>query len=178
MFRPRWFLLIASLPLLLTLAACGGDKEVSLDPPDVKYNEDISEMGMFVVDPRFTVAWLPDEGEDWILFDDIGEMFKYRVVRFPDAEARVIWVNDYNDRQWLKAEDAWYVQTIEINSPMGWGVAAFRDEAAARQFQAEHGGEVMAWQDVLNANWEAPPAPEPHGHSTPDPAASPAHSGH
>ena len=39
----------------------------------VSYNEDISEMGMFVVDPRYTVAALPGESDEWLLFDDIGE---------------------------------------------------------------------------------------------------------
>ncbi len=177
MKRLRWSPLLAALVALLTLTACGGDDEVSLDPPSVSYNEDISEMGMFVVDPRYTVAWLPEDG-DWILFDDIGEMFKYRVVRFPDAKARVIWVNDYHDQKWLKAEDAWYVQTPEVNSPMGWGVAAFRDEAAARQFQSETGGERMTWQEVLNATWGAPPAPVPHSHGSPTADATPDHSGH
>lgn len=173
----RWSPMFAALAALLTLSACGGDNEISLDPPTVRYNEDISEMGMFVVDPRYTVAWLPDEG-DWVLFDDIGEMFKYRVVRFPDAEAKVIWVNDYHDQKWLKAEEAWYVETTEINSPMGWGVAAFRDEAAARQFQAETGGELMTWQDVLNAAWDAPPAPVPPSNGSPTADATPDHSGH
>ena len=177
MKRSRWFPLFAALVALLTLTACGGDDEVSLDPPTVSYNEDISEMGMFVVDPRFTVAWLPEDS-DWILFDDIGEMFKYRVVRFPDAQPQVVWVNDYLEQTWLKAEDAWYVQTTEINSPMGWGVAAFRDEAAARQFQSGNGGQLMTWQEVLSGSWDAPPAPVLHGHGTPAVEATPVHSGH
>jgi len=173
----RWPALAVALLLTLAVAGCGGDDEVSLDPPKVRYNEDVSEMGMFVVDPRYTAAWLPEDGE-WILFDDIGEMFRYRVDRFPNAKPHVIWVNDYLDREWVKAEDAWYVQTTEVNSPMGWGLAAFRNEAEAQAFQAETGGELLTWDDVLARSWDAPPAPVPASeghqhHSTPDPAASP-----
>lgn len=172
MNRSRWSAIAALLTVVILITGCGGEEKVSLDPPEVKYNEDISEMGMFVVDPRYTAAYLPEEG-DWILFDDIGEMFKYRVVRYPDAKPRVIWVNDYNDREWVKAEEAWYVQTIEVNSPMGWGLAAFRDEASAQAFQAEMGGEILTWNDVLERPWDAPPAPSPHGHGTASTEATP-----
>jgi copper chaperone NosL len=172
MIRSRWTAFISLLAIALLVTGCGGEKKISLDPPDIKYNEAISEMGMFVVDPRYTAAWLPDEGE-WILFDDIGEMFKYRVVRFPDTKARIIWVNDYNDREWVKAEEAWYVQTIEVNSPMGWGLAAFRDEAGAQAFQSEMGGEIMTWNEALERDWRMPPAPVPHNHASPTVDATP-----
>lgn len=162
----------------ILLAACGGEKEVSLDPPAVKYNEDISEMGMFVTDPRYTAAWLPAEGSDWILFDDIGELFKYRFERFPESQPRVIWVNDYNDQEWLKAEDAWFLMSTGINSPMGWGLAAFRDEASARDRVAEFPGEVFSWSEAAARSWAAPPAPVTYDHdASPEPDSSP-HAGH
>ncbi|MCC6703702.1 MAG: nitrous oxide reductase accessory protein NosL [Thermomicrobiales bacterium] len=175
MNRFRWPGLAVAMMLTLVIAACGGDKAVSLDPPTVKYNEDISEMGMFVVDPRYTAAWLPEEGE-WILFDDIGEMLKYRVDRFPDAKPRVIWVNDYLDSKWVKADEAWYVQTKAVNTPMGWGIIAFRNEADAQAFIAENGGELLTWELARARHWDAPPAPVGTGHDhggTPDPDASP-----
>ena len=169
----RFPALAVALLLTLAIAACGGDKKVSLDPPSVRYNQDTSEMGMFVVDPRYTAAWLPEEGE-WILFDDLGEMLRYRVDRFPDAKPRVIWVNDYLDAKWLKADEAWYVQTKGVNSPMGWGIIAFRNEADAQEFIALNGGELMTWDDALARSWPGPPAPTGHDHNTtPDPAASP-----
>lgn len=170
----RWISIttLAAFAILL-LAGCGGEKKESLDPPEVKYGQDISEMGMFVTDPRFTVAYLPGEGK-WILFDDIGEMFKYQVTLHPDQTPKVIWVNDYLDKTWLKVEDAWFVQSPSINSPMGWGIAAFRDENAARTMQQETGGTLMRWDDVKKLSWSAPPAPMTHDHQA-SPAASPSH---
>ena len=35
--------------LLVMFAVACGEDEVSLDPPEIRYGEDISEMGMFVV---------------------------------------------------------------------------------------------------------------------------------
>lgn len=166
---------IVALAALLVLTSCGKD-EVSLDPPEITYGEDISEMGMFVVDPRYTVAALPPEG-DWILFDDIGELLKYHD-RIPGTEFRATWVNDYYTEEWLPAEEAIYLQSGEFNSPMGWMVAAFANEDEARAFQDEHGGELMTWEEADAQEWTDPPAPDSalHGgtpHATPDPQSTP-----
>jgi copper chaperone NosL len=154
---------------ILLLVGCG-ENTVKLDPPDVKYGEDISEMGMFVVDPRYTVAALPQEG-DWILFDDIGELFKYHD-RFPGTRFRATWVNDYHTQQWTHAEDAWYVQSPGLKTPMGWGVAAFADEAEAHAFQTGQGGTMMTWDEAQARAWDTPPAPHDEVH-TATPEATP-----
>lgn len=160
MYRRVMALSVASILAVSGFVACG-DEEVSLDPPEIRYGQDISEMGMFVVDPRYTVATLPEKSEEWLLFDDIGELFKYRDVH-NDAAFQVMWVNDYHDEDWLPAEDAWYLESTELNSPMGWGVAAFREEADARTMQQDIGGELLKWEDVEERAWIAPPAPMDH----------------
>jgi nitrous oxide reductase accessory protein NosL len=118
-----------------------------------------------------------------LLFDDIGELFKYRDTH-PEAAFQAIWVNDYHTKGWLTAEDAWYVESPGVNSPMGWGISAFSKEHEARAWHDEHGGELMSWAEADARTWTAPPAPTGHGrhgaipatqenHATPDP-----HSGH
>jgi copper chaperone NosL len=173
-------LLAVALIALTTIAACGDD-EVSLDPPRIAYGEDISEMGMFVTDPRYTVATLPDGEKEWLLFDDIGELFKYRDTH-PDAGFQVIWVNDYHSEEWLKAEDAWYVESTGVNTPMGWGIAAFEKEDEARTHHEGVGGEMMTWEEADARTWTAPPAPMDHS-PTPNPghgheATPDTHAGH
>lgn len=181
MRRPVLLLNVLAIVLVSLLAACG-DEETSLDPPEITYGEDISEMGMFVVDPRYTVATLPEDSEEWLLFDDIGEFFKYRGAH-RDTGFQAMWVNDFHDEDWLKAEDAWYVESPEIKSPMGWGLAAFRNESDAETAAGEMGGTVLSWDDVQDRAWEMPPGPMSAG-STPEsgatPVASPAtmHTGH
>jgi|GEM_PF-689911 len=155
--------LVAALIALLLLVGCGGDK-TSLDPPDIAYGEDISEMGMFVVDPRFTVAALSQDDE-WILFDDIGELLKYHD-RFPDTDFQVTWVPDYHSESWIEAEDAWFLQSPGFNTPMGWMVGTFEHEDEARTFMEEHGGDLMTWQEANDLEWTDPPAPADHsGHN-------------
>lgn len=145
------------------LAACGGeDEEARLEPPDIEYNVDISEMGMAVVDPRYTAAALPEGEDEWVLFDDNGELLKY-LQNNSGASFDVIWVHDFNDESWVRAEDAWYLESLELtSSPMGWGVATFKDEESARAAQEEFGGDVFDWESVQEETWDQPPGP--HGH--------------
>lgn len=178
MFRQIRSVALVALAALLVLAACGNEA-ASLDPPEIAYGEDISEMGMFVVDPRYTVAALPQEGE-WILFDDIGELFKYHG-RHPGTEFKVTWVNDYHSEEWLKAEDAWYVQSAGFTTPMGWMVGAFEKESDAKAFHADHGGELLTWDDIHDREWTDPPAPDHElhgGHDSHEATPESDHSGH
>lgn len=179
MFRYSMIVAVAASVLVITmLIVRGGDDGVSLDPPEIRYGEDISEMGMFVVDPRYTVATLPEDTDEWLLFDDIGELFKYRH-EHADAGFQVMWVNDYHAETWLHADAATYLESSELTSPMGWGVAAFEDETDAAALQAEIGGELLSWDDVTSRAWIAPPGPEAHaGHTTGHEPTPAGHDGH
>lgn len=143
---------------MIVLVGCGND-EISLDPPKIEYGVDMSEMGMPVVDDRFTVATLPNDSSDWLLFDDIGEFLKY--YQNESGEFQVMWVPDHDTKEWVKAEDAWFVQSDTFcYSPMKWCVAAFADEESARSAHNEHGGEIWNWVEVMEHDWHQ--APEPH----------------
>lgn len=163
------------LAALVVLAACGDDK-VSLDPPKINYGVDMSEMGMPVVDPRFTVATLPEDTSDWLLFDDIGEFLKYHQNVSDDFQVK--WVPNHDTEEWMKAEDAWFVQSDEFcYSPMKWCVAAFDSEDTAHAAHTEFGGEMWSWETVFDHDWSQ--APMPHGHdgsdATPDATAEHKH---
>lgn len=152
------FRLISLLTLLaIVLVGCGGEEQ-SLDPPDIEYGVDMSEMGMPVVDPRFTVATLPTDSDDWLLFDDIGEFLRYHQTR--SSEFQVIWVPDFTTREWVKAEDAWFVQSDGFCfSPMKWCIAAFSSEESALAAVDEYTGEVWSWDTVFEETWDQAPAP-------------------
>jgi copper chaperone NosL len=143
------------LGLALALGLLAGCADASgARPPAIRYGQDVSEHGMIISDPRFAAAALPERGEA-ILFDDIGELLKYHQAHPQDY--RALYVNGYLDKQWLRAEEAWYLQSRQIRSPMGWGLAAFADEPAARRVQGEFGGEILTWTDVLARDWSGPP---------------------
>ena len=159
----RFLQLIALMALVaVVLAGCGTDEQ-SLDPPDINYGVDMSEMGMPVADPRFTVATLPTGSDDWLLFDDIGEFLRYHQTKSSDFQ--VIWVPDFETEEWIRAEDAFFVQSEEFCfSPMKWCVAAFSSEDKAQQAVDEYTGTMWSWDTVFDKTWDQAPVPEAHGH--------------
>ena len=150
--------LISLLTLVAVLVSGCGSEEQSLDPPDIEYGVDMSEMGMPVVDPRFTVAALPTNSDDWLLFDDIGEFLRYHQTKSSDFQ--VIWVPDFESEKFIRAEDAYYVQSDEFCfSPMKWCVAAFSSESRAQQAVDKYTGTMWSWNTVFDQTWDQAPAP-------------------
>jgi copper chaperone NosL len=146
---------VVLLGILLLLASCGQESG-QLEPPEIRYGRDTcAQCGMIISDPRFAAAAATGDGSVSI-FDDIGDLLAYRKENRPDWI--MIWVHDYNTQEWLRAEDAWYLLSPAIHSPMGWGIAAFASEEAARTRQAELGGELLRWEELLARELTLPAA--------------------
>jgi nitrous oxide reductase accessory protein NosL len=60
-------------------------------------------------------------------FCDIGDMLVFRKAGKVPADARLT-VRDYMSREWIDAGAAFFVKNAQFHSPMGWGVAAFKDK--------------------------------------------------
>jgi copper chaperone NosL len=135
-----------SVLLALTLGACG-PTEVS-GPPDIDYGRDICEQcGMSIDDERFAAGFrLPDGTEH--VFDDVGGLLAY-IKSSPELGDADVWVHDYETEMWVRSEDAYFVPTDEVTSPMGFGILCFSDEGRATSFAANAGDEVLNWDSVL-----------------------------
>ncbi len=131
------------------LAACGrGAAEPQ--PPEIAYGEDVCEAcGMIIDDARFAAASLTTDGR-MHKFDDIGDMFAYQRAH-PEEQVRAWFVHDYTSETWLRGEAAFYAVSSQVASPMGHGIAAFEDRAAAEAFARERNGEALAFDDLRAA---------------------------
>lgn len=144
----RW--LMVGLIALLALGACG-QQAAGTAPPTIRYGVDVSEHGMIISEERFAAAALPPSGPA-LLFDDIGELFLYRQTH--GGEYRALYVHDFKTSQWLRAEDAWYLVSERIPTPMSWGLVAYGTETAAREGQAEWDGQVLDWAAASSREWK------------------------
>lgn len=124
------------LPLLLLLLAACAPKAVD-GPPRARFGEDAcARCGMIVSDPRFAAGFTDEDGEA-VLFDDAGEALA--ALRPRPELAEKLYVNDMEEPGWLPARQAHFVRAEGFATPMGSGVAAFRDPARAAAFAARHG---------------------------------------
>lgn len=133
------FLFIAATVLLLT--ACQAKNE-GAQPPEIRYGQDICDScGMQIDEARFAAATLLNKGE-YRRFDDIHEMIVYHMDH-PEEQVQVWFVHDYKSEEWIDGQDATFVRSQAIMTPMGGGIVAFADQAEAEAFAAEMKGELF-----------------------------------
>ena len=140
--------LVALLLLVLLTAACSPQQDDEPGPPEVQYGLDTCDAcGMTLDDPRFASATLLKNGE-YRKFDDIGDMIVYHMDH-PDQQVAAWFVHDRDSEEWIRAEEAFYVVSTEIESPMGHGIFAFGTQKAAEEFAAGlSSAQVMNFEEV------------------------------
>jgi copper chaperone NosL len=150
--RLQQYCLIRVLAAALAVVALAGcaSSQAKIEPPTIYYGEDICDQcGMIISDERFAAASVVEVGEgrtDTRVFDDVGGLFVYHAAH-PDETVLARYVHDYNTKAWLAAEDAFYVRSDDVHSPMGHGVAAFETRDGAEEFAAVLNGQAPAVVD-------------------------------
>lgn len=136
MTRVLAMLLVASLGLA---GACGGGV---YGPPHVEVDRTAcAHCGMLVSEPLYAAAYRAPEG-DARVFDDIA-CLAASVRAEVSRDALVFWFRDADADGWIPGTDAVFVRSAALPTPMGGGLVAYRDHAAARRGAGEHGGEVV-----------------------------------
>jgi copper chaperone NosL len=138
-------LLVAGLALILT--ACGGAGGAEPTPPTVHYGEDICEFcGMIVSEERHAAAYVTEDGHGHS-FDDIGDMVQAHLGTHEEVLA--LFVHDYEDEAWIRAETAHYVLSDNLTTPMASGLAAFTSSDEAHTLAVELQGQVLTFDELL-----------------------------
>ena len=138
-------LLFPILVVLMTIVSCSSGPDFD-EPPDIRYGEDSCERCLMIInEARFAAAYLTDAGETR-LFDDIGGMVAYNDEISEDVA--VFWVHDFDTEEWLKAEEAFYVESQQ-QTPMGFGVIAFAEQQRADQWATENDGLMLSFADLF-----------------------------
>lgn len=142
----HWLFAIA----LIVLAACGGGP-VAPEPAKIRFGETTcAECGMIISQPKYASSFAYAESEGRfksLAFDDIGDMIGH-MRKHPELIPVGVWVHDYESEEWIDAETAYFIESSSIRSPMGHGVAAFADKAAAERLAAETEGKVLDWDHL------------------------------
>lgn len=128
--------------LLAVFSGCSGARDSA--PPKVRLGQEVcSECRMSIDDDRFCCALLGEDGV-YAKFDDIGCMKHFEETR--QWVSRPGWVRDFVSRGWLKKDEAYYVQAKNsLMTPMGSGIAAFKERRAAESFAVKASAAVLSW---------------------------------
>jgi copper chaperone NosL len=139
----RLMFIFSALLLVLVLAACSSSIDPNR-PPEIVYGEDVcARCGMIINDERFAASLVVEKSPktyEHVLFDDIGNMLAYAQEEGEHAHFVTYFVHDYHSREWLNAREAYYVLSDKIQTPMAFGIVAFKERAEAdAEAQMFHG---------------------------------------
>lgn len=139
------FLLSVLLMLGLVLSGCEPGAR------DLRYGEeDCAYCMMRVTDPPFGSQLVTEHGRVYP-FDSVECLTAFvENEGVAPEEIHSVWVPDFAEPEgeWLPAEEAHYLQSDELQSPMGFGLTAFGDETAAEEHAAEYDGRLYDWDEV------------------------------
>ncbi|MFZ2359338.1 MAG: FixH family protein [Anaerolineae bacterium] len=181
MRRLRSFLLLLAFAMLAAGCAQGA---AEITPPEIRYGEDVCvECKMIISDPRFAAAYTyeisPGRYEN-ALFDDIGDMLMH-ADKHPEHKVVAWWVHDYDSKEWLDGQQAAYMFSSALQTPMAQGTAAFASQEGAQRLAGELQGEVFDWSGLqerhkagqLMVEAGAAMSTDGHGHAADQPPAVP-----
>jgi len=144
--------------LVFVLAACQA-ADATPTPPPIHYGEDVCEFcGMIASEERFAAAYVTADGQAH-LFDDIGDMAQQHLKM--GEEVAAFFVHDYQSGEWIRGEEALYVRSDQISTPMLSGVAACATRQEAESLAAETGGQILTFNELLTYYRDNPPPAGP-----------------
>jgi copper chaperone NosL len=121
---------------------------------------------MTVSQEAFASQLITDRGRSYV-FDSVECMAEFvNQEGVPRAEVRSLWVTDFSaPGTWLRAEEARYLRSLELRSPMGMGLSAHASDEAAGELRSDFGGELLSWDQVLRLVAENPVRGRGHSHA-------------
>ena len=119
----------------------GGCAARAEGPPEIVVDRTAcSHCGMLVSEPAFAAAYRAPQA-DGRVFDDIGCLLA-AARREPSAGLRY-WFHDAATGAWMDGDQAVFVVSPAIRTPMGGGIVAYGTARAAEDAAARHRGQVV-----------------------------------
>jgi copper chaperone NosL len=151
---------ILILSAALLIAGCAdGPRDITVGA------EECAHCRMIVSEEAFAAQLRTAQGRS-LVFDSIECMAEF--VRDNEASGEVqvggMWVTDFaSPGTWLPADEAFFLQSRELRSPMGLNLSAYGSSQDAAAHRQEFGGELLRWADVLEVVADVRVAGEGHG---------------
>lgn len=103
---------------------------------------------MTIVDKPFASELVTVKGKAY-KFDSIECLAQF-VQESDKSEHALLLVRDFNSPDdWINAENAFFLISKSIPSPMGGYLSAFATLDAAKSMRHKMGGEIFSWNEVL-----------------------------
>ena len=106
---------------------------------------------MAISEKRYAAELIDSEGEVF-KFDDIGCMANFIKGQKTASQVGALYVMDFDDGEWIKADSAYYVRSSQLATPMNGGIIAFKNPSKAREAITKYSGKLLNFKDILDLN--------------------------
>ena len=144
MKRPLELVVACGIALTVVLASC---QQKAIEPVALEASDMCSFCRMSISEKRYAAELIDDDGQAF-KFDDIGCMANYIKQKRNNASIRATFVMDFDRREWLVAEKAFYVRSSEFKTPMKGGIVALKDQSSAEAVVAKYHGAPLPFAEV------------------------------
>lgn len=139
--------------LLIVLAGC------EPKPQPIQFGSDQGDYcRMMITEPQFASQILNNQGRAF-KFDSIECMAAYAMTADDPDNFHSHWVPNFtNPDEWLRAEEAFFLHSETLRSPMGLYLSAYPDRETAEEYRQEYRGEIVGWDEVkelVHSEWLA-----------------------
>jgi len=117
-------------------------RPVDIDPGD------ICQSCKMAISQKKYAAEIVDKDGTVFKFDDVGCMFRFVRQRALKDKVEAWFVMDYRTQHWLQAENATYVRSESIPSPMGSGLIALESRADAEEYSQKVHGRILTFGEL------------------------------
>lgn len=140
------------LSLVFIFLGCESGNQLN-KPPEIRYGEDpCDECHMLINESRYVAGYVTNDRQTR-RFDDIGCLLLYQ--KEHDETVAQFWVKDFNTQEWLKADTAFFVRSDSIQTPMGFGIIAFKDKKAVQYiFPTQNQDQILKFSQLLEMTEE------------------------
>jgi nitrous oxide reductase accessory protein NosL len=140
-----FFAMIPVTGLACMLAGC--DAPSADGPPEIRLGDSVcDECNMIISDQRWATATVVEgpRGPEPLLFDDFNCQVNHEV-EHPELVVLARWSFSHATSEPVRTEDAMFLMSPNLRTPMGSKAAAFSSSSEAQAAQAELTGDVMAF---------------------------------
>ena len=139
--RRSRFLAFLAAPIVIACSS-GPPTPVDIAPDDM-----CQRCKMVISEKRLAAEFL-DQERSVYKFDDISCMVHVLKNRSDKSPVTAVFVTDFDSGVWLRADEASFVWSAQLKTPMGGGAAAFKDYSRAEAAAAGYQGRVMRYAEL------------------------------
>src|SRR6266496_3845482 len=135
--------------LIIGVTALANCQKQAIAPVALAPEDMCSYCKMAISEKQYAAELIDSEGQAF-KFDDIGCMANFIKNKKDPAKTIARFVMDFNERQWIKAEDAYYLRSSELSTPMNGGLIALKTEAKAQEAATKFHGKLLPFKDIFH----------------------------